>query len=67
MIQNVLRHLGGIENYGILSICLFFACFLGILVWAFRLKKPFLNSMAAKPLEPDPDDPAAETPPSRYD
>ena len=60
MIQNVLRHLGGIENYGIVSICLFFACFLGVLVWAFRLKKPFLNAMAAKPLEPDPDDSPAE-------
>jgi len=67
MIQNVLRHLGGIENYGIISVCLFFACFLGILGWAFRLKKPFLRSMAAKPLEPDPDD---DPPPSshpRYD
>ena len=67
MIQNVLRHLGGIENYGIISVCLFFACFLGILVWAFRLKKPFLNSMAAKPLEADPDEPEAQTPPPRYD
>jgi len=67
MIQNVLRHLGGIENYGIISICLFFACFLGILVWAFCLKRPFLNAMAAKPLEPDPDDSEAQTHPRRYD
>jgi hypothetical protein len=56
MIQNVLRHLGGIENYGILSLCLFFACFLGTVVWAFCLKKPFLNSMAALPLEKDSDE-----------
>ena len=57
MIQNVLQHLGGVENYGVVSICLFFACFLAILAWAFRLKRPFLNSMAALPLENDPDDP----------
>jgi cbb3-type cytochrome oxidase subunit 3 len=53
MIRNVLEHIGGIERYGIISILLFFACFVGTLVWAFRLKKPFLNRMAAKPLEPD--------------
>jgi hypothetical protein len=53
MIQNVLRHLGGIENYGIVSISIFFACFLGMVTWAFCLKRPFLTAMAAKPLEPD--------------
>ena len=40
MIQNVLQHIGGIENYGVLSIVLFFLVFLGTLVWALRLKKP---------------------------
>ncbi|MCZ7641247.1 MAG: hypothetical protein M5U12_37455 [Verrucomicrobia bacterium] len=54
MVQNVLQHIGGIERYGILSILLFFATFLGIVVWALRLKTPFLKSMAAKPLEDDP-------------
>ena len=63
MIQNVLRHIGGIENYGILSICLFFASFLGVLVWALCLRKPFLNSMAAKPLEDDPEDPQPSSKP----
>ena len=53
MIQNVLRHLGGIENYGIVSIAIFFACFLGMTAWACCLKRPFLNAMAAKPLDPD--------------
>jgi cbb3-type cytochrome oxidase subunit 3 len=53
MIQNVLQHLGGIENYGILSICLFFLCFLGILAWALRLKKSYLDSAAALPLQND--------------
>jgi cbb3-type cytochrome oxidase subunit 3 len=45
--------MGGIENYGLVSIAIFFACFLGMVAWALRLKKPFLTAMAAKPLEPD--------------
>jgi len=53
MIRNVLEHLGGIERYGIISILIFFACYAGMLVWAFLLKKPYLHRMAAKPLEPD--------------
>lgn len=56
MIQDVLRHIGGVENYGIISICLFFAVFVGVMIWAWRLKKPFLNSMAALPLTKDPED-----------
>ena len=48
--------------YGIISICLFFAVFIGVLVWAFCLKKPYLKSMSELPLEdaptPEPDDPA---------
>ena len=54
MIQNVLQHLGGIENYGVLSMLLFIVAFLGIVVWACRLKQPFLDSMASLPLEPTP-------------
>lgn len=60
MIRNVLEHIGGIERYGIISILLFFACFTGVLVWVFLLKKPFLNRMAAKPLEPDSSEPVPE-------
>ena len=46
MIKNVLEHIGGIANYGIISLCLFFAVFAGVLVWAFRLKKPTSNAAA---------------------
>ena len=53
MIQNALQHLGGIELYGLLSIGLFFLAFLGTLVWALRLKKPFLDTMASLPLDPN--------------
>ena len=56
MIENVLHRLGGIEHYGIVSLSLFFACFTGMLVWVFLLKKPFLNEMSQLPLEPDSED-----------
>ena len=55
MIQNVLRHMGGIENYGIISLILFFACFFGMLIWSFGLKKSFLNRMSRMPLDADPE------------
>lgn len=51
MIKNVLTHIQGVELYGVLSVCLFFAFFIGMLVWAFRLKKPYLNSMRGLPLD----------------
>ena len=55
MIQNVLRTLGGIEHYGMLSLILFFLCFVGMLIWACLLKKPLLKEMSHLPLEGDPD------------
>ena len=51
MIQNVLRALGGIEIYGIISICLFFLVFLVAAIFAFTRKKPFCDSMSALPLD----------------
>lgn len=56
MIKNVLQHMAGIENYGMLSLLLFFACFLGMLIWVLLLRKPFLKEMARLPLEEDPSD-----------
>jgi hypothetical protein len=53
MIQNVLSRIGGVENYGIISICLFFATFLGMLFWSLRLKKTYLESMRELPLAED--------------
>lgn len=53
MIQNVLSRIGGVEAYGIISICLFFATFLGVLIWAFSLKKSYLNTMRELPLADD--------------
>jgi len=51
MIQNVLRDIGGIGLYGVISVCLFFLVFSVALFRACLLKKPFLSSMSALPLD----------------
>jgi cbb3-type cytochrome oxidase subunit 3 len=56
MIQNILRHLGGIEHYGVLSLCLFSVIFVGVLVWAFLQKKSHLDYMSRVALDTDPED-----------
>ena len=61
MIQNVLNGIGGVGVYGVISICLFFAVFVGVLVWTFCLKKPYLDAMRELPLE----EPAAPAPDAR--
>lgn len=53
MIKNVLTDIGGVGIYGVISICLFFIVFTGSLVWAMGLRKSFLDSMSALPLEDD--------------
>jgi len=58
MIRNVLEHIGGVGLYGIISIGLFFAFFLGMLIWALRLKKNYLDSMRELPLDGDETAPA---------
>lgn len=51
MIKDILTRMGGVEVYGIISVCLFFTVFLGAVIWAFLHKKPFLKSMSLLPLE----------------
>jgi hypothetical protein len=53
MIENVMHQMGGIGIFGIISITLFFAFFTGMLFWTAFLKKPYLNSMRALPLDED--------------
>jgi hypothetical protein len=66
MIQHIVTAIGGIASFGIISILLFFAVFSGALVWALRLKKPFLNTMGALPLQ-DNESTAAEKGESHHD
>jgi hypothetical protein len=50
MIKNVLSEIGGVGLYGAISISLFFAVFIGMLIWVCRMKKAFAQSMSALPL-----------------
>ena len=56
MIQNVLRHFGGIERYGIVSLCLFCLVFTGVIVWACLQKRSHLDYMARVALDPETED-----------
>ena len=60
--ENVLHSMGGVGVYGIISICLFFAVFTGVLVWTICLKKPYLKAMRELPLESSSTADAALTP-----
>ncbi len=51
MVENVLSRMGGVGMYGVISIVLFFAVFIGVLVWMVGLKKPYLEEMRELPLE----------------
>ena len=50
MIKNVLSGIGGVGLYGVISITLFFAVFIGMLIWVFAMKKSFAKTMSALPL-----------------
>jgi cbb3-type cytochrome oxidase subunit 3 len=53
MIQSILKHLGGIQQYGVFSLCLFCAIFLCVLLWAFAQKKTHLEYMSRVALDQD--------------
>jgi cbb3-type cytochrome oxidase subunit 3 len=55
MLQNVLRTLGGIEGYGIASLCLFITVFTAVLVWALLQRKSHLDRVARLPLDGEPE------------
>lgn len=54
MIKSILTHIGGIEHYGIISMCLFVFVFVGMLIWVFTMKKAHLDNMAAAALDQQP-------------
>ena len=44
-----------IQQYGIISLCLFCLVFTGAFVWVFLQSKSHLDRMARAPLEPEPE------------
>ncbi len=51
MIKNVLTHIGGIGIYGVISICLFFAVFTSMAIWALLVRKSVAERLSSLPLE----------------
>ena len=51
MIQNVIRDMGGIAVFGIISVCLFFVVFTSAAIYAFVQRKAFCDRMRALPLD----------------
>lgn len=54
MIKNVLSSMGGIEVYGIISVCLFFIVFSVAVGFALKVKRPLARRMGALPLDDAP-------------
>jgi hypothetical protein len=51
LVRSVLREAENINGYGLFSFILFFAFFIGVIVWAFCLKQNHLNHMGDLPLD----------------
>ena len=51
MEKEILSRIDGVGIYGVISICLFFSFFIGMLVWAFTKKKNYLEKMGRLPLD----------------
>ena len=55
MIYSIVRHIfqnvESINGFGLFSFFIFFTFFAGVLVWAWRLKKNYLNHMSDLPLD----------------
>jgi hypothetical protein len=55
MIQNVIRTLGGIDHFGLVSLFLFFGMFAAVSTWAMLQSRAHIERMARIPLDPDQD------------
>ena len=51
MIQNVIRDMGGIAIFGVISVCLFFSVFLSAAIFAFTRQRKVCERISGLPLE----------------
>lgn len=51
MEKEVLGTMQGVSSYYIISLIMFFAMFLTVLIWAFKADKKYLEKMGDLPLE----------------
>lgn len=50
MFQNILTHIESISVYPIVSLAIFLSFFVGVLFWAFGMKKEYIREMEQMPL-----------------
>ncbi|HMP71956.1 MAG TPA: cbb3-type cytochrome c oxidase subunit 3 [Kiritimatiellia bacterium] len=65
MIRNALEHIQGIAILPIIGLLLFFAVFTGMLIWAIRMRKPYIDHMGNLPLNDGSETPSDVPPPSK--
>lgn len=58
MLEHFVHNIGGIGIYGMVSLLLFFAVFVGVLIRVCRLRRSDLEAAARLPLEQTADKPA---------
>ncbi len=51
MYKAILENINGVEIWPVIGLVIFFVFFVGVLIWAFRLKKEEVDHMANIPLE----------------
>ena len=51
MEEKIISSMSGVGIYGVISICIFFAFFTGMLAWAFTAKASYLKKMSSLPLD----------------
>ncbi len=57
MYKEVLRSIDGVEIFPVISLLVFFAFFVGVVVWSIRLNRQRVSEMARLPLDRNPDRP----------
>lgn len=55
MYKEVLRSIHGVEVFPVISLLIFFAFFVGVVVWSIRLDRQRVSEMAHLPLDENPD------------
>ena len=53
MFRNIIEEIGGVGLYGLISLLTFFLVFTVMVIWAMRLKKPYIDNMKNLPLDSD--------------
>ena len=52
-VKHHLESITGIEIYPLISLCIFFLFFVGLIAYVWRMNNSYVNEMSALPLEKD--------------